>query len=101
MRTIHDPRELAELEQELLRAAAASGGQLHLETRCETRGWAVRAGKRKFYDPADPELASRYVAEIPQLVQFQLIREFETKNCYELTNIGWQLVRKLEQRARE
>jgi hypothetical protein len=97
---IQDVCELSLVEQELLQAAATNGGMLFVETRCETQGWAVRAGRRKFYDPADRELAPRYVAEVPRLVELQLVREFGTKNCYELTNFGWQLARKLELRSK-
>ena len=99
MHTIHDVNELTALEQELLQAAAANGGKLHVETRCETHGWAVRAGSKKFYDPANLEFSARYVAEMPQLVDLQLVREFGTKNCYELTNFGWHLARELVMRA--
>jgi hypothetical protein len=88
------------VEQELLQAAATNGGVLNVETRCETHGWAVRAGRKRFFDPADRELAHRYVAEVPRLVQLQLVREFGSKNCYELTNFGWQLARKLVQQAK-
>jgi hypothetical protein len=101
MHTIHDASELSLVKQELLHAAAANGGVLNVETRCETHGWAVRAGRKRFFDPADLELAPRYVAEVPHLVQMQLIREFGSKNCYELTNFGWQLVRKLVQQAKK
>jgi hypothetical protein len=100
MHTITDATDLSSQEQELLRAAAANSGMLHVETRCETHGWAVRAGRNKFYDPADLNLAPQYVAKVPRLVELQLVREFGTKNCYELTNFGWQLARKLVQQAK-
>jgi hypothetical protein len=100
MHAIQDVSELSAIEQELLHAAAANGGMLHVETRCETHGWAVRAGRKRFFDPANLDYSAKYVAEVPQLVELQLVREFGTKNCYELTNFGWHLARELVQRAK-
>jgi hypothetical protein len=96
--TIPDARDLTEVEQELLRAAAGHGGILRVAARAETHGRAVRAGNKCFYCSTDREFAQRYLSAVPQLVELQLVREGTVKDAFELTNFGWQLVRKLERR---
>lgn len=90
-----DVSSLSRIECELLRAAAANRGQLQVVMRSNTNGRAVVAGKKVFTDPADREVAQRYLAELPRLQEKQLARQSGSRNTYELTNAGWELSRKL------
>ncbi len=95
MHTLVDVHELSPEEQELLRAAAANQGALEVAVRADTRGLAVCAGKKKFYDPTNREMAQRYISLVSRLKELQLLRAATARNSYELTNFGWQLTRKL------
>jgi hypothetical protein len=95
MHLIADARDLTNEEQELMRAATANQGVLEVVMRPETHGWAVVAGKRKFFDPKDRSVADRYVALLVRLKELELIHEVANRKAYELTNFGWQLSRKL------
>ena len=95
MHTLFDVCELAPDEQELLRAAAANQGELMIAVRADTRGQAVCAGCRKFFDPADRAVAQHYISLVSRLKDLQLVRGAVSRNSYELTNFGWQLSRKL------
>ncbi len=95
MHTIIDASNLTDAERELIRAAVGNQGVLEIVTRAETRGRAVCAGRKKFFDPADRSVAEQYVSLIPRLKGMELIHEAAEKNAYELTNFGWQLSRRL------
>jgi hypothetical protein len=95
MHNVIDVCELSLQEQELLRAAANNQGMLQIVVRADTRGQAVCAGRKKFFDPADRTVAQHYISLVAHLKEFQLLQESTTRNSYELTNFGWQLSRKL------
>ncbi len=95
MHTIVDAHNLTEAEQELIRAAVGNQGVLEVATRAETRGRAVVAGRKRFFDPKDRSVAERYIALLARLKEFELIHEAANKKAYELTNFGWQLSRDL------
>jgi hypothetical protein len=77
------------------RAAVVNAGGLEVASRGDTRGRAVVAGRKKFFDPHDRTVAEHYVSLLAHLKAMELIHEAANKNAYELTNFGWQLSRKL------
>jgi len=95
MHTVVDARNLSAAEQELIRAAVGNQGVLEVAMRAETRGRAVVAGRKKFFDPNDAAVAEHYISLLASLKSMDLIREAANKNTYELTNFGWQLSRNL------
>lgn len=95
MHTVVDAHSLAEAEQELIRAAVGNQGVLEVVMGVETRGRAVVAGRRKFFDPKNPEVGEQYISMLVRLKQLELIHESANKKAYELTNFGWQLSRNL------
>jgi hypothetical protein len=95
MHAIADAHNLTEAEQELIRAATANQGVLEVAMRAETHGWAVVAGKKKFFDPKDKAVAESYISLLSRLKDLELIHEAANRKAYELTNFGWQLSRKL------
>ena len=95
MHTIIDASNLSDQEQELIRAAVVNQGVLEIVTRAETRGRAICAGRKKFFDPTDRTVAEHYISLIARLKALELIHEAAAKNAYELTNFGWQLSRRL------
>ena len=95
MHLIADARNLTNEEQALIRAATANQGVLEVAMRAETHGWAVVAGKKKFFDPKDRSVAESYISLLSRLKDLELIHEAANRKAYELTNFGWQLSRKL------
>jgi len=95
MHLIADAQCLTDAEQELIRAAVANQGVLELAMRAETHGWAVVAGRKKFFDPADRSIAERYIGLLAHLKELELVHEAANRKAYELTNFGWQLSRRL------
>ncbi len=95
MHTIGDVLSLSAAEQDLVRAALGNQGVLEIALRADTHGRAVVAGRKKFFDPQDRTVAEHYISLLAQLKHLELIRESASKNRYELTNIGWQMSRKL------
>lgn len=95
MHTIGDALKLSDAEQELVRAAVGNHGVLEVALRTDTHGRAIVAGKRKFFDPSDRSVAEHYISLLASLKALELIRETQKKNEFELTNVGWQLSRKL------
>ena len=95
MHTIANALNLTEPEQELVRAAVANRGVLEVATRAETHGRAIVAGRKKFFDPKDRSVAEHYISLLARLKAMEIIHEAANKNAYELTNVGWQLSRKL------
>ncbi len=95
MHSIVDVSNLSEPEQELIRAAVGNQGILEVVMGAGTRGRAVCAGRKKFFDPNDREVAQQYIELISRLRQLELVCGAEKKNCYELTNFGWELSRRL------
>lgn len=95
MHTIVEASNLSQAEQDLIRAAVGNQGVLEVAIRADTRGRAVFAGRKKFFDPADRSVAEHYVSLLARLKAMELIHEAASKNAYELTNFGWQLSRKL------
>jgi hypothetical protein len=95
MHTVVDAHSLTDAEQELIRAAVGNQGMLEVAMRAETHGWAVAAGKKKFFDPKDRAVAEHYISLLARLKDLELIHEAANKKAYELTNFGWQLSRKL------
>lgn len=95
MHLVADAKSLTDAEQELIRAAVANQGVLELAMRAETHGWAVVAGRKKFFDPKDRSVAERYMGLLAHLKELELIHEAANRKAYELTNVGWQLSRRL------
>ena len=95
MHSIVEASNLSEAEQNLIRAAVANQGLLEIVTRAETHGRAIVAGRKKFFDPADRNVAQHYISLLAHLKELELIHEADAKNSYELTNFGWQLSRRL------
>jgi hypothetical protein len=95
MHTVIDARNLTEAEQELIRAAVGNQGVLEIVTRAETRGRAVVAGQKRFFDPKDPAVAEHFISLLKRLKELELIHEAAGRKAYELTNFGWQLSRNL------
>ena len=95
MHTIVEAGNLTDAEQELIRAAVVNQGVLEVVTRSDTRGRAVVAGRKKFFDPKDRAVAEHHISLLAHLKSMELIHEAANKNAYELTNFGWQLSRKL------
>jgi hypothetical protein len=95
MHTIVEASNLSAAEQDLIRAAVINQGVLEVVVRSDTRGRAVCAGRKKFFDPQDRTVAEHYISLLANLKAMELIHEAANKNAYELTNYGWQLSRKL------
>jgi hypothetical protein len=95
MHLIADAHNLTQAEQELILAAVHNQGVLEISTRAETRGRAVVAGRKKFFDPKDRSVAECYISRLGRLKELELIHEVPNKKSYELTNFGWQLSRNL------
>lgn len=95
MHTIIAVENLTPLQQELLAAIAANRGLLAIVTRVDLHGHVVAAGKQVFADSRDRTVADAYLAAIPELQAMQLLRSGAKRGHYELTNIGWEMSRKL------
>jgi hypothetical protein len=95
MHLIANAHDLTEAEQELIRAAIGNQGVLEVAMRAETHGWAVVAGRKKFFDPKDRSVAEHYISLLARLKDLELVHEAANKKAYELTNFGWQLSRNL------
>ena len=95
MHTIVDVDNMSDEEKELIRAAVGNQGVLEVAVRADTRGRAIIAGRKKFFDPKDRAVAEHYISLLARLKDFELIHEAANKKAYELTNFGWQLSRKL------
>lgn len=78
----------------LLKAAVGNGGSLSLFRRTDTRGPAVRTPTRKFFDPRDASVATRYIDGLKHLVELSLLRA-KSSEIYELTNQGWEMAAKV------
>jgi hypothetical protein len=95
MHTIADPELMTDAEKELIRAAVGNQGVLEVAVRPDTRGPAVIAGRKKFFDPKDRSVAEHYISLLARLKDMELIHEAANRKAYELTNFGWELSRKL------
>jgi hypothetical protein len=95
MHTIVDANNLTDAEKDLIRGAVANQGVLEVAVRPETRGRAIIAGRKKFFDPNDRSVAEHYISLLARLKDMELIHEAANKKAYELTNFGWELSRKL------
>jgi hypothetical protein len=95
MHSIVDVSNLSDREKEMIRAAVANQGVLEVVMRSDTRGRAVCAGRKKFFDRDDRNVAQQYIALLSHLRELELICEVDSKNRYELTNFGWEISRRL------
>ncbi len=95
MHTVVQPESLTAEQKELVGAASASSGQLCVKVSTSTRGRAVCAKRKSFFDSDDVSVALRYIESIQSLVKLHLLRESVGRANYELTNFGWELSRKL------
>ncbi|HEX2474234.1 MAG TPA: hypothetical protein VHK01_05790 [Lacipirellulaceae bacterium] len=95
MHTIADPDLMTDAEKDLIRAAVGNQGVLEVAVRPDTRGRAVIAGRKKFFDPKDRSVAEHYISLLARLKDMELIHEAANRKAYELTNFGWELSRKL------
>ncbi|TWT37119.1 hypothetical protein KOR34_20660 [Posidoniimonas corsicana] len=100
MHTIADTESLNPVERAVVELAAANRGAFEVSSRSDTKGPAIRGGKKKLFKPDDLAYARRCCDAIPRLIELQLVRHASGKNGYELTNFGWQLSRKLSQQSR-
>lgn len=101
MHTVVDPKSLQPEEQAIVELAAANRGAFEVSSRSDTRGRAVRGGKQTLYKADDPAFAQLCCDAVPRLIELQLVRPAGRKNCFELTNFGWQLSRKLTNETRQ
>jgi hypothetical protein len=95
MHTVVDAKNLTQAEQALIRAAVQNQGVLEIVSRAETRGRAIVAGRKKFFDPNDAAVADQYIQLLSHLKEMELVHEVGNRTAYELTNFGWQLSRSL------
>ncbi len=95
MHTVAQPESLTAEQKELVGAASASNGQLCVKVSTKTRGRAVCANRKSFFDSDDPSVALRYIEAVESLVELQLLRELGGRANYELTNFGWEFSHKL------
>lgn len=91
---VSDPGQLSVEQQELILGAMSNRGCLLVCTRSDTHSRAVRTKTRKFFDPDDPMVAARYIEAVKDLVRLSLVTP-RTREAYDLTNVGWQVGRKL------
>jgi hypothetical protein len=95
MHKIADAHSLTIAEQDLIRAAVGNQGVLEVAMSAGTHGWAVVAGRKKFFDPKDRSVAEHYLSLLVRLKELELVHEMCNKKAYSLTNFGWQLSRNL------
>ena len=95
MHTIADASLMTDAEKDLIRAAVGNQGVLEVAVRPDTRGPAIIAGRKKFFDPKDRSVAEHYISLLARLKDMELIHEAANRKAYELTNFGWELSRKL------
>ena len=95
MHTVVQPESLTAEQKELVGAASASNGQLCVKVSASTRGRAVCANRKSFFDSDDPGVALRYIEAVQSLVKLQLLREAGARANYELTNFGWEMSHRL------
>jgi hypothetical protein len=95
MHTVTQPESLTAEQKDLVGAASADSGQLSVKVSSKTRGRAVCANRKSFFDSDDPSVALRYIEAVHSLVELRLVRESGRRSNYELTNFGWQLSNKI------
>ncbi len=95
MHTVAQPESLTAEQKELVGAASANSGQLCVKTSASTRGRAVCANRKSYFDSDDPSVALRYIEAVESLVELQLLRQAGARANYELTNFGWEMSHKL------
>ena len=95
MHTLIDIDKLSSVQRALLMATATNKGTLQIAMRVDAHGWVVMAGKRVFADPHSREFAEEHLAGVGQLQELQLLRAAGKRGQYELTNVGWEMSRKL------
>jgi len=95
MHTVVQPESLTAEQKELVCAASASNGQLSVKVSMKTRGRAVCANGKSFFDSDDPSVALRYIEAVQSLLELHLLQESEGRTNYELTNSGWEMSHKL------
>lgn len=95
MHTIVDIENLTPPQRALLAATAANRGKVAVAMRIDAHGWVAVAGKQVFADPASRDVAEQHLQAIGELQELQLLRAAGRRGEYELTNIGWEMSRKL------
>ncbi len=95
MHTVAQPESLTAEQKELVGAASANSGQLSVKVSTKTRGRAVCANRKSFFDSDDPSVALRYIEAVQSLVELHLLRESGERANYELTNSGWEISHQL------
>jgi hypothetical protein len=95
--TIVDVASLSPEETSLLAATAANRGHLQVATRLDAHGRVAMVGRRIFADSASRELAEQYLQAVGRLQELQLVRPAGKRDHYELTNVGWEMSRRLRQ----
>lgn len=101
MHTLKEPESLNSEERAVLELAAQNRGELEIANRSDTRGFAVRGGRHKLFDPHHLEYARNCCEAVGRLVEWQLLRASGKPKHYELTNFGWQLSRKITIQSKE
>jgi len=96
MHSTFDTQTLSEEQRDVIRAAAAHREKVFIQRSSRTGGRAVCYGHHDaFFDRRDREVAQRYLEALHELVQLQILRSAGVSEHYELTNVGWEISRKL------
>src|SRR5690606_20298068 len=93
--TIVDIENLSPSQRAILAATAANRGRVQVAMRIDAHGWAAVAGRQVFADSQSREVAEEHVRAVNELQDMQLLRASARRGQYELTNIGWEMSRKL------
>ena len=95
MHTIIDIKQLSSSQRSVLAASAANRGIVQVEMRIDAHGWVVVAGQQVCADPQSRDVAEQTLRAVSELQELQLLRAAAKRGQYELTNIGWEMSRKL------
>ena len=86
------------MDTNLLAATAANRGRLQVATRVEAHGRVVMPGWPMFADTHSRQVAEQYLQAVSRLQELQFIRAADKRDHYELTNVGWEMSRRLRQK---
>lgn len=95
MHTLVGIENLSPSQRAILAATAANRGKIKVAMRIDAHGWVAIAGRTVFADPQSREVAEEHLQAVTELQEMQLLRAAGRRGEYELTNIGWEMSRKL------
>jgi hypothetical protein len=95
--TIIDVASLSPEEKCLLAATAANRGKMQVAMRVDAHGRVAMVGRRVFADPQSRDVAEKHLNAVSRLQDLQLLRAAGKRDHYELTNVGWEMSRRLRQ----